>query len=163
MMELFGCLWLNLRILLLISASGKTHTIMGSADAPGIVPRAINRIFESLELNVRLLELRLSIIMTQVQARGTASVYLTVADLYNDTFVDLLETPSCSTRQSAMPPNSNAAAGFSSPRSSRRGSISSIASPRPIVYSAPNIRKHVSLKTTATGVTLQGDRRCDSC
>ena len=37
------------------TGSGKTHTIMGSVDAPGIVPRAINRIFDSLSRNVRLL------------------------------------------------------------------------------------------------------------
>ena len=35
------------------TGSGKTHTMMGNAEAPGIVPRAVNRIFDSLARNVR--------------------------------------------------------------------------------------------------------------
>lgn len=96
-----------------------------------------------------------------LQAIGTSSVHLTIVDLYNDTFVDLLDS-SCSTpRSSVLSPTSKAGGSFASPRASRRGSISSISSPRPIVYSAPTIRKHVSIKATATGVTLQGAQICN--
>ena len=62
-----------------ISGSGKTHTIMGSSTSPGIVPRAINHVFNSLKKNI-----------------GNVSfVYLTFIELYNNTLYDLLSNNNC--------------------------------------------------------------------
>jgi hypothetical protein len=147
-----------------IECAGKTHTIMGSAQCPGIVPRAINRIFDSLSKNVRCRAApamqRNNSTFIDLQAHGTSSVYMTVVDLYNDNFLDLLDPSLSAPRNGGVSPTGKQAGGFLSPRSSHRGNMSSILSPRPIVYSAPNIRKHVSVKTTATGVTLQGVLQC---
>jgi hypothetical protein len=57
------------------SGSGKTHTMMGSADSPGIVPRAIQRVLE----------------LAAAQPEQMFVFVLSVLELYNDNFYDLLD------------------------------------------------------------------------
>ena len=57
------------------SGSGKTHTMLGSAGAPGIVPRAIQRVLE----------------LAKAQPENMFVFVLSVLELYNDAFYDLLD------------------------------------------------------------------------
>jgi len=63
------------------SGSGKTHTMMGSASSPGIVPRAIQRVLER----------------AQAQPEQMFVFVLSVLELYNDNFYDLLDDAQPST------------------------------------------------------------------
>ncbi|EKX47993.1 hypothetical protein GUITHDRAFT_69127, partial [Guillardia theta CCMP2712] len=56
------------------SGSGKTHTMIGTKEQPGIVPRSLNRIFE----------------LADKQQDSMFMIALTVLELYNDQFFDLL-------------------------------------------------------------------------
>lgn len=57
------------------SGSGKTHTMMGSSTSPGIVPRAIQRVLER----------------AKAQPDQMFVFVLSVLELYNDNFYDLLD------------------------------------------------------------------------
>eukprot|EP00960_Hanusia_phi_P027340 746766-Hanusia_phi.AAC.1 len=57
------------------SGSGKTHTMIGTKQEPGIVPRSLNRIFE----------------LADKQQDSMFMIALTVLELYNDQFFDLLD------------------------------------------------------------------------
>ena len=57
------------------SGSGKTHTMMGSAGTPGIVPRAVERVLQ----------------LAKAQPQQMFVFVLSVLELYNDQFYDLLE------------------------------------------------------------------------
>ena len=60
------------------TGSGKTHTISGSEGAPGVIPRAVERIFE------------LANSITAEQTESMVLVHMTFVELYNNRFRDLL-------------------------------------------------------------------------
>ena len=65
------------------SGSGKTHTMLGTQEQPGIVPRAVAQLW------------------AQLASDEQASVALTYVELYNDTFRDLLG--SCNHKNRLLP------------------------------------------------------------
>lgn len=61
-----------------MTGSGKTHTISGSPDKPGIVPRTVRKVFSDLRES------------TAQSKDSVAMVFLTYIELYNNTLHDLL-------------------------------------------------------------------------
>jgi hypothetical protein len=57
------------------SGSGKTHTMIGTASSPGVVPRAVERV----------------LLLAKAQPQQMFVFVLSVLELYNDQFYDLLE------------------------------------------------------------------------
>jgi hypothetical protein len=60
------------------TGSGKTHTISGHAEDPGVLPRTVNRLFEKLEADAAMGHDR------------AFMVFLTYVEIYNNTFNNLL-------------------------------------------------------------------------
>ena len=63
---------------------GKTHTILGTARAPGELPRAVKRMFHVLRATTK---------QGQEGQTGTYTVSLSYVELYRNRFVDLLAPP----------------------------------------------------------------------
>ena len=60
-----------------VTGSGKTHTMTGSREDPGVIPRVMGRLFERLE---------------KLSGQQEASVEVSYLEIYNEKVFDLLET-----------------------------------------------------------------------
>lgn len=78
------------------SGSGKTHTMVGSAEQPGIVPQALARIFD----------------LAEKQENRMLVVVLSVLELYNDQFYDILDSSMTSKEAAARKTRQASTGGF---------------------------------------------------